>query len=110
MIYYMIRHKATGEFMPELRKSRGYSHWNPNKIPTELQFGKKKLLGVPRLFPHRQKAHRAIVQWNALPNARIEYGRSDWDGEEEVGIKCKPDGRSKDDLEIVEVNIEISKS
>jgi hypothetical protein len=106
MIFYMIRHKATGEFMPELKRTRGYSWWNPSKSDTR-EVLKDKIIGVPRLFPFRRNAHLAIVQWNALPNARTEYGQSDWQGEAEIGIRCKPDGRSKDDLEIVEVTIEV---
>ena len=30
MIYYMIRHKASGEFMPIMKRGRGYTHWNPS--------------------------------------------------------------------------------
>ena len=98
----MIRHKATGEFMPELDRTRGYSFWNPSKEPTNQVFTKRKLLGVPRLFPARRNAHRAIVQWNACPNARMKF---DLEGYADGDVDIKPDGRSKDDLEIVEVDI-----
>ena len=101
MIYYMIRHKASGEFMPELKRTRGYSHWNPAKVSTLHNLG-SKLLGVPRLFSSRVKAHHSIVQWNAMPNANSKFY-----GDEEDYTRVKPDGRSKEDLEIVEVNIEV---
>lgn len=97
----MIRHKATGEFMPELRRTRGYSHWNPGKVNTLEHLGKGKLIGVPRLFPTRKRAHNSIVQWNATPNGKQTFGY-----EGEVDLDIKDDGRSKDDLEIVEVSIE----
>lgn len=104
MIYYMIRHKATGEFMPELKRTRGYSHWNPAKVNT-LEHLNKKLLGTPRLFPHRKKAHGSIVQWNAVPNSYTRGNHAD--GEWDDYLITKFDGRTKDDLEIVEVNIEV---
>jgi len=106
MIYYMIRHKATGEFMPELRRTRGYSHWNPAKVDTLQNLG-KKVLGVPRLFSSRKKAHGSIVQWNAVPNGKVSGHQNSWDGEWDEDLSTKEDGRSKDDLEIVEVNIEV---
>lgn len=105
MIYYMIRHKATGEFMPELKKTRGYSHWNPGKVDTIETLG-KKVLGVPRLFASRKKALGTIAQWNAMPNARWHTTTS-YFGEQDETVDCKPDGRTKDDLEVVKVNIEI---
>ena len=102
----MIRHKATGEFMPELDRTRGYSFWNPSREPTSQAFAKSKLLGVPRLFPARRNAHRSIVQWNAHPNSKM-IGRQTYDGEWDEDLDTKPDGRSKDDLEVVEVSIEV---
>lgn len=104
MIYYMIRHKETGEFMPELKRTRGYSHWNPSKVDTVEHLG-KKVLGVPRLFASRKKAHNSIVQWNAVPNGRFKLVQG-YDGDSDYDVDIKPDGRSKDDLEIIEVNIE----
>jgi len=105
MIYYMVRHKATGEFMPELKRTRGYSHWNPAKVDTVETLG-KKVLGVPRLFANRKKAHNTIVQWNACPNSYVR-GSHSYDGEWDEDLNVKPDGRTKEDLEIVEVNIEV---
>jgi len=106
MIYFMIRHKTTGEFMPELVKGRGYSFWNPTREDTLNIFTKKKLTGCPRIFASRRKAHRSIVQWNAMPNSRWHTTVS-FEGHEDEAVDIKPDGRSKDDLEVVEVNIEV---
>ena len=97
----MIRHKASGEFMPELKRTRGYSHWNPgaNKSPDA-----KKFTGAPRLIPSRRNAIRMIAQWNANPNARYA-GYINSYGEDDYGVDTKPDGRTKDDLEVVAVDI-----
>jgi hypothetical protein len=103
MTYYMIRHKATGEYMPELDRTRGYSFWNPAKVDTVATLG-RKVLGTPRLFPSRKSAHRSIVQWNAVPNGHQSASFGPF-GEDDIDIKIEPDGRSKDDLEIVEVDI-----
>lgn len=101
MIYYMIRHKATGEFMPELKRTRGYTHWNPS---TSGSPDNKKLTGCPRLFPSFKKARRCIAMWNSMPNAKMSYSRS-YDGEEDYSIDFKSDGRKKEDLEVVIVDI-----
>ncbi len=107
MIYYMIRHKATGEFMPELRRGRGYTHWNPGKVDTATHLGRRKLLGVPRLFPSRKAAHNSIVQWNSLPNAYNGF-RSGPFGSEDFDTNITDDGRKKEDLEIVECDITVT--
>lgn len=100
-IYYVIRHKATKQLMPELRRTRGYSHWNPSKPDSPNSLDPEKILGVPRLLPSRRKAQRCIDQWNSIPN-----GKQGWtyDGEM-VDVDIKPDGRKKEDLEIIEVNL-----
>lgn len=104
MIYYIIHHIATGEIMPELERGRGYTHWNPGKIPTTEVFRPRKLKGVPRLFPSRRTAARAIAAWNAYPNSYNGYTRSPVDDDYELQIG-KDDGRKKEDLEVIEVDI-----
>lgn len=100
MIYYMIRHKASGEFMPQGKRDRGYSHWNPS---TEHEF--KQALPIPRLIDTRRTAARVISMWAAMPNSRFHGSQNSYTGEWEDDIILKPDGRTKDDLEIVEVCI-----
>jgi hypothetical protein len=106
MIYYMIRHKATGEFMPELKRGRGYTHWNPGKVDTATHLGRRKLIGTPRLFNSLRHANASIVQWNALPNAYNGYKSGPF-GTDEYDTNITDDGRKKDDLEVVMVSIEI---
>lgn len=105
MTYFMIRHKPTGEFMPELREGRGYSHWNPSKAGTTTYL-RTKTLGVPRLFPDSRKAKLAIIRWIELPNAhhrKYQSANGDW----VESVQTTNDGREIEDLEVVEVNIEI---
>lgn len=97
MIYYMIRHIASGEFMPELKRGKGYSHWNPatKSIP-------ETSIGVPRILPTKRRAEMVITQWVNNPNARMG-GYTTYSGEDDYDIVTKPDGRKKEDLEVVEV-------
>lgn len=99
MIFYVIRHKASGELMPQCKRS-GYSNWNPDKglVPNTS-------LGVPRLLDSRRKAARCIVQWNSMPNAHNRYYVGSFDDDGGYDIEVKPDGRKKEDLEIVEVEL-----
>ena len=98
--YFAIRHKETGMLMPEVQR-RGYSHWNPTtgKFPDTM-------LPTPRLIDTRRKAARCIQQWINNPNASYGY-RQGYDGREDYQINIKPDGRSIDDLEIVEIELSI---
>ncbi len=99
-VYYAIRHKATGQFMPQLR-GRGYTFWNPASTSPTNNLGHNKNLGTPRLLPSRRKAVGCINQWNCNPNASMR-GSSGMFGED-IDIAVTPDGRKKEDLEIVEV-------
>jgi hypothetical protein len=104
MIYHLIRHKATGEFMPELERGRGYSHWNPAVEPTERRFRQRKLTGCPRLFSSRAKAIRSIAAWNAYPNSYMGFRAGPFNTDD-YEIQIKDDNRKKEDLEVVEVVI-----
>lgn len=95
-IYYAIRHKESGELMPEVRR-KGYTYWNPSKnlIPVTA-------LGTPRLLDTRRRAAKCIIQWAVMPNAKMRY---DDNGGEYLDITL--DGRKKEDLEVVEVELRI---
>jgi hypothetical protein len=100
MRLFAIRHKATGEFMPELER-RGYSHWNPTtrNYPDNMT-------GSPRLLISRRKAERCIIQWAYNPNARQRF-TTNYYGEDDIEFEIKPDGRTKTDLEVVEVSLKM---
>lgn len=101
MIYYAIRHKASGEFMPQLKKNRGYSHWNPSNSEHTMI---AKTLGVPRLLDTRRRAARCIHMWANNPNSRYA-GYTTAYGEDDYGIDMKDDGRKAEDLEVVELDL-----
>lgn len=88
---YLIRHKATGQFMPLVERNRGYTHWNPGQ-PNKMY---AVSTGVPRILASERKAKNVIAQWACNPNGKERW----FDGEPEFDIK--PDGRTKDDLEVV---------
>ena len=100
MIYYVIWHKKSGELMPQAKKDRGYSHWNPSQLEHKFEAA----LGVPRLIDTRRKAARCIVMWVANPNGKIT-GHQTYSGEWDNDIDFKDDGRTSDDLEVVEVDV-----
>ena len=97
--YFVIRHKTTGELMPQAKRDKGYSHWNPSH--PEHKF--LAATGVPRLIDTRRRAARCISMWAANPNGKRWNRQNQWTGEYEDDIDFKPDDRKKDDLEVVEV-------
>lgn len=104
-IYYAIKHKTTGEFMPALEHNRGYSWWNPNN-PRDPRL-EKKILGVPRILKSLRQAKQVISRWNAMPNASYK-GYINSRGEDDYGVDIEPDGRKKEDLEVVEIELRVS--
>jgi hypothetical protein len=101
MIYWVIRHKATGELMPQAKRDRGYSNWNPSNPDREF----KASIGVPRLIDTRRRAVRIVASWVSFPNGHT-YSHRDWEsGYTEYDVDFKDDGRKKDDLEIVQVDL-----
>ncbi len=98
--YYAIRHKATGELMPQALRNKGYTHWNPSNPEHKFE----SATGVPRLIDTRRKAARCVAMWGANPNSkRISYQTNygEWDDD----VDTKLDGRKKEDLEVIEVNL-----
>jgi hypothetical protein len=49
-----------------------------------------------------QQAKRVIAQWAALPNGIEKWRQTDVD-DERMYVETEPDGRTKDDLEIVRI-------
>jgi hypothetical protein len=96
---FIIKHKKTGLFMPEVRTKGGYSHWNPDnpKMPDIFR-------DVPRLFMTEKRAKQCIVQWFVCQNGRRSMHQSR-DGEWDDIVDIKLDGRTKEDLEVIKVEI-----
>lgn len=86
--------------MPQMKRDRGYSHWNPDK-PKQIN-----RLGVPRLIDSRRRAVQCIIQWAANPNGKRSITTSYY-GEQDDIVDTEPDGRSRLDLEVVEVELTV---
>jgi len=97
--YYVVRPKISGEIMPQMKRDRGYTHWNPGmgSIP-------EAALSIPSLLTSSKLAYRVIVQWACNPNMSFRYFE---DGED---INIKPDGRKKGDLEVRKVRLTFPQS
>lgn len=104
MNYYVIRHKASGLIMPQLKKNIGYSFWLANN---NLMMN---ALPVPRLLPSEKQAKKVVVEW--------AKGIFEWRQEVKPNINNNPLfnplfhkevrrirdlGRKQDDLEVVQV-------
>lgn len=94
MIYYAIRQKSTGFFLPEVGSC--YTRSEPTDI-------KEK---TPRLFLKESSAKSALFYWlHGVYISKYSYGGyedgSSWDGFE----VNKVDGRNKDDMEIVKFHL-----
>lgn len=99
-IYFTLRHKASGEFMPEAKGRKGYSHWNPSNPESKFEYASN----TPRIFSTRRNADGSRKAWAANPNAEYR-GYTNYHGEDDYNVISKPDGRTKEDLEVVEVMI-----
>lgn len=91
----------SGIVMPQMKRGRGYSHWNPGN-PKQKEIAAQ--LSVPRLLRDRRHANKVINCWANLPNAHNSNHQSR-DGEWIDDIDIKPDGRKKEDLEIIEIHL-----
>lgn len=98
--YFLIRHKQSGEYMPQAKKNRGYTHWNPSNQTNPFTAA----LPFPRLLASKKMAIRCIAQWVSMPNAKHSFSTSS-EGHEDDSLDTKDDGRTKEDLEIVEVQL-----
>ena len=94
--FYAIMHKESLELMPFMRRGRGYSYWNPDN-PKMHGIARRLSLSIPRLLESKKKAQRCIAAWNCMPNSR-----NDQDGD----LDIRPDNRKKEDLEVIEVELQ----
>ena len=103
-IAYALRSLDTGEFMPEMRNHRGYSHWSPKAGKSTPKLARET--GLPRLFPDRRSATIGRASWamgifsyeHSVPNPLDDpYGESE--------LVATDMGRKATDLQIVEVDV-----
>jgi hypothetical protein len=91
--FYAIREKGTMKFLPE-NFGRGYTHTEPCAGPQ------------PRLLTSHKAAHLALTAW--CKGAATVDKSTDWESgyTEITGLSYSPiEGRSKDKMEIVEVDL-----
>ena len=103
MVYWCVRHIATGQLMPQARRNRGYSHWNPAHPEHEFIGA----LDVPRLLTSKRSAERVIAGWAALPNGRNTQHQTTADGEWDDIVDFTDDGRTAGELEPVRVTLRL---
>lgn len=104
-VLYGIRHKETSEFMPLMKRGRGYSHWNPSNLEAHKIYAR---LDIPRLLISRKQALKVISSWFAGQNGKHTSYQS-YSGEWDDIVDFKSDNRKKEDLEVVEVRVEEQK-
>ncbi len=96
MIFYAIRDKRNGGYLPQMPHGRGMTHREaiaPSILPV-----------IPRLFKSRHAANCALHAW--VEGAWTVVNTVDPEsGYEDNGIDIKPCGRRKENMEIVEVPI-----
>lgn len=90
MIYYAIRHKPTGFYLPATQKRRGFTHdepMDPKVIP-------------PRLFPKKRSASSALDWWlDGLTSVFHDgEGGEDWKTE-------KVESRRPEDMEVIKLHL-----
>ena len=88
---YVIRQKSTGMMMPVDYWEKGYTHTEPIS----------PYIAVPRLFPSKAGAARALGQW--LKGKQSAFAAGD---EIIRKLETVPD-RDPKDMEIVEVRLEL---
>jgi hypothetical protein len=98
--YFALRHKATGQLMPEFENGRGYSHWTPT---ADLQNtgNDSGMTGTVRLFATYKGADNARVAWARGIHERSYTGPTLEDLGGDDYVKARDVGRTKDDLEVV---------
>lgn len=96
MNLYIIRHKVTNQIMPEMKRGKGYSHWNPGTGAVPSSVEKDSI----RIFYSERQAKQAVSAWASMPNCSVYYYN---DGDDDY--RFKDDGRKKEDLEVVECEL-----
>lgn len=109
MSYWVIRHKKTGEIMPQSKSGAGYSYWEPGEK------GSGFLYEIPRLFTSRQAARAAAKFWSK-GTAYKKGGHLVQDPSSfgldisPVVIQYKDAGRKARDLEVLEIELTVNAS
>lgn len=104
-VAYGLRSLDTGEFMPEMRNHRGYSHWSPKAGKPTPKLARET--GLPRLFPDLRSATIGRASWAMGIFSMQDVGAEPYEEGELVATDV---GRKVTDLQIVEVCISYAKT
>lgn len=98
MIFYAIRQKSTGFFLPQIPRKKGYTFTDPED-PTKV---------IPRFFRRKQDAQCALKYWLAGKYDAKYTGCEDYTVEL-VGFEVIPvPSRKSEDMEVIEVSIGVA--
>lgn len=105
LTFFALRHVKSQLLMPQMKRGRGYTHWNPDNVEETQKL--YSAMQIPRLLTSKRQAQRCRQLWSQYPNAStVRYEQSMWSDEGGgEDFRTKPDGRKLDDLEIVAVHV-----
>lgn len=105
LTFYALRHVRSSLLMPNMKRGRGYTHWNPDNVEATQEL--YSAMQTPRLLTTKKQAQRCRQLWAQYPCAfTVRYEQSMWSDEGGgEDFRTKPDGRKLDDLEIVAVHV-----
>lgn len=105
MTYFVIRHKASGKFMPQL-SGKGYTAWTPVH-PNKDEEWPQAL--VPRLFHTKAAATAAASHWyRGIAYSGTEYNEFTGDYNKSGEVIYSPQShRKQGDLEVLEVELKL---
>jgi hypothetical protein len=102
MKVFALKHVATGELMPEMKRGKGYCHWSPGVLGMQAD----QALPTPRLFSAPSKARLARGQW---VRGIVEWKERKGDGWDslisDMRQVVRDVGRKTDDLQVVEFDL-----
>ena len=108
MRVFAIRHKPSGALMPQIR-GRGYTAIDASDWEKCETFARHKKTGVPRIFPSRIHAGRALFAWLQGEWTQQGTGGSSMYGDDydvyTAPPSTPPEDRKKDDMEIIELKL-----
>ncbi len=109
MIKWAIRHKPTGDFMPQSSSKRhGYTHDEPTKCGNDSHH-------CPRLFGRKQDAATALTWWLKGETTGKWVGgqyTNVWgDHDDDIDFEWRTDARvdrKAEDMEVVMIRLEVT--
>lgn len=98
MVFYAIRQKSTGSFLPQRKSRKGFTHTEPSSGD------------IPRLFKRPSDAQNALNYWLA---GKMQWQKVEdtWMGPGEWSVETFPQPRrDKADMEVVQVCMDLPRN